>query len=57
MKEQLLNPVENIEAKGEIAHHEKQVLLLPQCFKKSSAAEALESVCMWERDNEESTGI
>ena len=35
-------------AKGEIAHHE-QFHLWPQCFQKSSAAEASESVCMWER--------
>ena len=37
-------------AKEEIAHDE-QFLLLPQCFKKSSAAEASENVCMWERVN------
>ena len=43
MKEQLLNKVENILAKGKIAHHEK-FLLLTQCFQKSSAAEASESV-------------
>ena len=47
MKEQLLNKVENNVAKGEIAHFE-QFLLLPQCFKKSSAAKASESVSMWE---------
>ena len=42
--------VENIVAKGEIAHYE-QVLLLAQCFQKSSAAETSKSVCtcMWER--------
>ena len=34
--------------KEEIAHFE-QFPLLSQCFKKSSAAEASESVCMWER--------
>ena len=46
MKELLLNEVENIVAKGETAHS-KQFLLLPQCFQKSSAAEALESDFMW----------
>ena len=44
--------VENIVAKGEIAHHE-QFLLLPQCFQKSSASEAWESVYMRERVNNE----
>ena len=39
--------LENIIAKGEIAHYE-QFLLLPKCFQKSSAAEASESVCMRE---------
>ena len=48
MKEQLLNKVENIVAKVEIAHHE-QFLLLSQCFQNMSAAKAPESVCMWER--------
>ena len=45
MKEQclVLNKVENPYVKVEIAHYE-QVLLLPKCFQKSSAAEALESV-------------
>ena len=37
-----------IVAKGEIAHH-AQFLPLPQCFQKSSASEASESVCMRER--------
>ena len=41
MKEQLLNKVENIVAKGEIVQHE-QFLLWSQCFQKLSAAEALE---------------
>ena len=50
MKEQLVAKVENIAPKGEIAHDE-QFLLLPQCFKNVSAAEASESVCMWERIN------
>ena len=40
MKEQLLNKVENIAANGGIAHYE-QFLLLPQCFLKLYAAEAL----------------
>ena len=35
-------------AKGDIAHYE-QYLLLPQLFQKSSAAEASESIFMWER--------
>ena len=37
--------VENIVAKGEIAHDE-QLLLLPQCFQKLSASNESESVCM-----------
>ena len=50
MKIKWLNRVENIMAKGEIAHYE-QFLLLPQhYFQKLSAAEASESVCMRERD-------
>ena len=40
--------VENIVAKGGIACFE-QFLLLSQCFQKSSAADASESVYMWER--------
>ena len=43
-----MNRVENIVAKGEIAHH-VQFFLLPQRFQKSSPAEASESVDMWER--------
>ena len=35
----IFNRVENIVEKGEIAHYE-QFLLLPQCFQKSTAAEA-----------------
>ena len=50
MKEQLLNKLENIVAKGNIVHYE-QFLNMSQCFKKSSAAEASESVCMWESVN------
>ena len=42
-----MNKFENILANGEIAHYE-QFLLLPQCLQKSSAAEASESVCIWE---------
>ena len=38
----LLNGVEKIMANGEIAHHD--------CFQKASAAEASESVYMWERE-------
>ena len=51
MKEILLNTVENIVSKGEIAHyaHYEQFHLLKKCFQKSSAAEASESVYMWER--------
>ena len=37
--------------KGELANH-GQFLMLPECFQKSSAAEVLESVYMWERINE-----
>ena len=33
-------------AEGEIARFD-QILFLSQCFQKSSAAEASESVCMW----------
>ena len=44
----LLKIVENIAAKGEIASFE-QFLLLPQCSQKSSAAEASESIYIWER--------
>ena len=50
MKEQFLNKIENIVAKGEIAHHE-QCLLLPQCFQMSPAAEASESIHMWGKVN------
>ena len=50
MKEKLLNKVENIVTKGEIACFE-QFLLSSQCFQWSSAAMALESVSMWERVN------
>ena len=45
MKTLLLNRVENIVAKGEIAHYE-QFLLLLQCLQKSSAEEDQKgSVC------------
>ena len=47
----LLKTVEDIVAKGKIARF-KQVLLLSQCFQKSSAAEASESVYMRERVKE-----
>ena len=46
MAVQSLEKVENIVTKGEIAHHE-QFLLLPQCFQKSSAADASNCVGMW----------
>ena len=49
MDNQLLKWVNNM-AKGEIAHNE-HFLLLPQCFQKSSASEASESVCMRERED------
>ena len=48
MKNKVLNKVENIEAKREIAHYINNFLLLQQCVQKLSAAEASESVCMWE---------
>ena len=50
MKDQLLNKVENIVTKEEIACFE-QFLLLSQCFQKWSAAEAAESAYMWKRDS------
>ena len=37
MKVLSLYKIENIEAKGEFAHHE-QFILLPQCFQKPSAS-------------------
>ena len=42
-----VSTVENIVTKGEIAHDE-QFLLLSQCFQKSYAAQASESVCIHE---------
>ena len=48
MKLKLLNGVENVVPKGEIAHDEK--FLLAQCFQKSSAAPvstASKCVCRW----------
>ena len=45
MKEQLLNKVKNIMAKGEIAHYE-QFLPLPYCCLKLSAVEGSERVSM-----------
>ena len=47
MKELLLNEVQNIVAKEEISHDELFLLLL-QCFHMPSAAEAIESICLWE---------
>ena len=38
----------NIVEKGEIAHDE-QFLIFPEYFQKSSAVEASESFCMWEK--------
>ena len=49
MKVYLLQNIENIVAKGEIAHYE-QFLILPQLFQNTSDAEASESVCMWESE-------
>ena len=48
MKILSLQKDKNIVAIGEIARFE-QFLLLPQCFQKTSTAEASESVNMWER--------
>ena len=48
MKEQLLNRVETIVAKVEIAHHE-QFLLLKQCFQMSSTGNASKFVYKLER--------
>ena len=45
-----MDRVENIVAKGEIAHY-NQIRILPQCFQKMSAAEASKGLCMWERVN------
>ena len=50
MNDVLLKEVENVVAKGEIVRFE-QCFLSPECFQKSSAAEASESVCMRERFN------
>ena len=37
--------IENLSAKGEIAHHE-QFIRLSQCFQQLSAAEATEHICL-----------
>ena len=50
MKVKLLKEVENIVLKGEIACFE-QFLLLPECFQKSSAADASESIYNRKRVN------
>ena len=42
----MLNKVEHIVAKGEIAYHEL-FHLWPHCFKKASAVIAAKCVCMW----------
>ena len=47
MRVLLLNGVEYIVVKGEIAHL-VQFLLLPQCFQELSAAEASKGVYIWE---------
>ena len=52
----ILKRVENIVAKGEIAHDE-QFLLLSQCFQNSFAAEASWRVYMWERVKQNSQEI
>ena len=44
MEENLLNRLDNIVAKEEIAHH-KQFLLMPKCVLNPSSDEASESVC------------
>ena len=49
MKKYLLNKVENIVAKGEIAHN-RQFFLLPQYFQKLTPIEVSDIVYMWERD-------
>ena len=43
MKEHLLNKIVKLVTKGEIAHYEKNHLLL-QCFEKSSAADSSRSL-------------
>ena len=50
MKDYLLNAVENVVAKGEIACFDQFFLLL-QCFQESSAADVSKCVCRWERVN------
>ena len=47
VKVYLLKKVENFVTKGKIARFE-QFLFMPQCFQKSSTADALESVYIWE---------
>ena len=46
----MYNTVENIVPKEEISHYE-QLLLMSQWFQKSTAAEASESVGLWEKVN------
>ena len=53
MKVILLNRVENILAKGEIALILSNFFFCHNVFGKSSAAEASESVFMWERVKKE----
>ena len=51
-----MHRVEHIVRKGEIARFE-QFQLWSQCFQKPSAAEASESVCIWERVDSHLIGI
>ena len=48
MKVYLLNRVENIATKGELAHYEQFFFILSQCFQKSPAIEVSKCVCMRE---------
>ena len=50
MKEQLLNEVESVVTKVDMAHYE-QHLLLPQCFQKLCADKASEKDYMLEMAN------
>ena len=49
-KQNLLNRGENIVANGDITHN-VLFLFLSLCFQKLCSAEAVESVCMWDRVN------
>ena len=52
----LFNRVEIIVANGEIPHYE-QLLLLPQWFQMSSAAQSSQRVYMWDRVKNEEDNI